>query len=215
MRAHLHLFARPLSAVLFLALAAGADADEHRHHREALDHKAGADASQLEAPALPDVPLLDQDGNRVWFYSDLVAGKVVVINFVFTTCTTICPPMGAIFARLQQELPAEAAEEVRLISVSIDPRVDSPERLASWSRKFGRRPGWTLLTGDKQDVDRVLKALEVFTPDKADHAPLVLVGDDRTGNWRRAYGLAPASTLEQLVADLRALRSSEALGAGR
>ena len=140
--------------------------------------------------AIPDLALVDQDGQSRRFVSEVLAGRKVAINFVFTTCTTVCPPMGATFGRLQDLLGERLGPEVTMVSVSIDPVVDTPERLAEWSARFGRREGWTLLTGPKPEVDRLLKALQVFTPDATDHAPTVLLGDPTSGRWERAYGLA-------------------------
>jgi protein SCO1/2 len=170
---------------------------------------AGRAAAQeaTAAPSIPDVALIDQDGKPVHVYSDLIHGKRVVMNFVFTTCTTICPPMGANFERLQTVLGARVGTadkagdkaDVRLISVSVDPQTDTPQRLKAWGAKFHAGPGWTLLTGPKEDVEHLLKALGVFTPDRADHSPLVLLGDDPAGRWTRAYGLAsPAKMVEVL-----------------
>ena len=161
-----------------------------------------AAAREPDAPAalgaldVPDVPLIDQDGRPVRFYTDLVKGKVVVVNFVFTTCTTICPPMGANFARLQKLL---AGKDVHLISVSIDPAADTPGRLKEWSRKFGAGPGWTLVTGDRGEVVRLLKALGVYTASVAEHSPLVLVGNEPARRWTRAYGLAAPAKLAELI----------------
>jgi protein SCO1/2 len=161
-------------------------------------------AQETAAPSIPDVELTDQDGRPVHVYSDLIRGKRVAMNFVFTTCTTICPPMGANFERLQKVLGARAGRagnDVRLISVSIDPQTDTPQRLKAWGTKFHAGPGWTLLTGRKEDVDRLLKALGVYTPDRADHSPLVLLGNDSAKRWTRAYGLAaPAKMVELLDA---------------
>ena len=150
----------------------------------------------MDAINVPDVPLLDQDGKAVHFYSDLVRGKVVAMNFVFTSCTTICPPMGATFAKLQTLL---AGKDVHLISVSVDPEVDTPQRLKAWAAKFGARPGWTLVTGDRNDVNRLLKALGVYTAGIADHSPLVLLGNEAAHRWTRAYGLAPPAKLAELI----------------
>ncbi|HVF45623.1 MAG TPA: SCO family protein, partial [Pyrinomonadaceae bacterium] len=108
---------------------------------------------------IPDVELLDQDGRKVRFYSDLVKGKVVAINFIFTTCTTICPPLGATFARVQRELGERAGRDVQLISISVDPATDTPERLKAWGQKFKAGGGWTLVTGAKPQVDELLRAL--------------------------------------------------------
>jgi protein SCO1/2 len=141
---------------------------------------------------------MNQRGEKVHFYSDLIKGKVVAINTIFTTCTTICPLMGANFAKVRKLIGDDA--NVSLISISIDPAVDTPERLEQWSRGFGLVPsGWTLLTGDPAEVTALLKALQVFTPDKQDHAPVVLVGGDSVGDWSRASALMPAAQLADLI----------------
>jgi protein SCO1/2 len=154
----------------------------------------------LDGLAVPDVKLVDQDGRPVRFYTDLVKGQVVAMNFVFTSCGTICPPMGANFAKLQKLLgERRGGPRVRLISVSIDPANDTPERLKAWAGKFGAGPGWTLVTGDREEVTRLLKALGVYTGSAADHTPVVLVGDDAHHHWTRAYGLAPPDKLAELI----------------
>ena len=175
-----------------------------------LAFQAGGFAAAARQPALgnrppwPDVEVVDQDGRQIHFYSDLVRGKRVAINFVFTTCTTICPPMGANFERLQALLGARAGADVRLLSISVDPLTDTPERLKAWGARFHAGPGWTLLTGRKEDLDRLLKAMGIFTADPASHAPILLLGDDRTGRWTRAYGLAPPAKIVQLLDGLSA-----------
>ena len=175
--------------------------DAHAHHRAMLEERVRMEkAGDLH---IPDLPVLTQDGNEVHFYSDLVENKVVVMNFIFTTCTTICPPLGANFGKLQQMLGDRAGKDIRLISVSVDPVTDTPERLKAWGAIFGAGPGWTLVTGGKSEVTQILKALQVFTPDYNDHSPVVLMGNAATGEWTRAYGLAPpkdmAAVLEGLL----------------
>jgi protein SCO1/2 len=150
-------------------------------------------------PSIPDVALVDQNGKPVRFYSDLVQGKVVMMNFIFTSCTTICPPMGATFAKVQKVLGERSGRDVHLISVSVDPASDTPERLKAWSQKLGAGPGWTLVTGDRENVTQLLKALGVYTASISDHSPLVLVGNDVQGRWTRAYGLAPPTKLVELI----------------
>lgn len=154
----------------------------------------------LGALNVPDVSLVDQDGKPVRFYTDLVKGRVVAVNFVFTTCTTICPPMGATFAKLEKLV---AGKDVQLISVSIDPTNDTPERLKEWSRKFGAGPGWTLVTGNRDEVTHLLKSLGVYTAGATDHSPLVLLGNDRARRWTRAYGLAAPAKLAELLEEAR------------
>lgn len=183
------------------APAAAQEGHDHQHHQ----HQAPpAQNTETRAEAvshlnIPDVTVMDQDGKPVHFYSDLVKDKVVAVNFVFTTCTTICPPMGANFAKLQKILGDRAGRDVHLISVSVDPTTDTPERMKAWGRKFGAGPGWTLVTGGKEEVTRLLKALGVYTPDINDHSPLVLVGNDARHQWTRAYGLAAPAKVAELI----------------
>jgi cytochrome oxidase Cu insertion factor (SCO1/SenC/PrrC family) len=150
---------------------------------------------------IPDTVVYDQDGKPLRFYSDLVKGKTVAINFIFTTCTTICPPLTATFRKVQQELGDRVGRDVQLISISVDPATDIPERLKAYSAKFKAGPGWTFITGSKPEIVLLLKALGANTGDKNDHSPMVLVGNDRAAYWTRTYGLAPASTLVNVIAD--------------
>lgn len=156
--------------------------------------------------SLPDVELVNQDGHRVHVYSDLIKGKVVAINSIFTTCTTICPTMGAGFARLERLLGDNP--DTMLISISVDPSHDTPEMLKAWSAKFHRGPGWTLLTGPKPDVDRLLKALGLQSADKDAHSPMTVIGSDRS--WTRQAGLPSPAKLAGIMNEQRAALAGEA-----
>jgi len=166
----------------------------------AADANAGASPVDENSVALkiPNAQVLDQNGKRISFYDDLVKGRVVAINFIFTTCTTICPPMTATFRRVQQELGASGSD-AQLISVSVDPTTDTPERLRDFAAKFKAGPGWTFVTGDKAQIDSLLQAFGVAVADKNDHTPMILVGNDRQGFWSRAYGLAAPSILVKTI----------------
>lgn len=193
----------PLSLLLLAAAApvrpaAAQTGHEHHHPPAAPSAPTGQEPQRADGLKIPDVALVDQDGRAVRF-PDLLQGHVVAVNFVFTTCTTICPPMGANFAKLRQLLGERAGREVELISVSVDPGNDTPERLKAWAGKFGSGPGWTLLTGQPDQVTRLLKALGAYTPNLTDHSPLVLVGNAATGQWTRAYGLAPPAKLVEII----------------
>jgi cytochrome oxidase Cu insertion factor (SCO1/SenC/PrrC family) len=148
--------------------------------------------------AVSNHTLTDQNGDEVKLY-DLIKGKVVAMNFIFTTCTTICPPMGANFSELNRRMKAVRGDELAMISVSIDPGNDTPERLKSWSDKFNAGPGWTLLTGETQVVYQLLKELKVFSPLKEDHAPILLIGTEGKDDWIRTNGLADADLIESTV----------------
>ena len=194
-------------AVLGLLIApASAQEDPHAHHH-AMAAAPTPEKPKVEAVDhldIPDVRVLDQDGKAVRFYTDLVKDRVVAVNFVFTTCTTICPPMGANFAKLQKLLGDRAGRDVHLISVSVDPTTDTPERMKAWAQKFGAGPGWTLVTGDREEVTRLLKSLGVYTANISDHSPLVLLGNDARHQWTRAYGLAAPAKLAELIGDMAA-----------
>lgn len=194
--------ARSLLAALVLLSTEPAAAQEHQHHQTAVPAPGKREAQALDSLQIPDVAVIDQDGKAVRFYSDLVKDRVVAMNFVFTTCTTICPPMGANFAKLRQLLGDRAGRDVHLISVSVDPTTDTPERLKAWAQKFGAGPGWTLVTGDRAEITRLLKALGVYTAGIADHSPLVLLGNDARRRWTRAYGLAPPARLAELIGEM-------------
>lgn len=166
----------------------------------------GAAAEQsLRVVQFSHVPLRDQDSREVRFPEDLFGDRLVVLNFVFTRCGTICPPMGAAFGRLQAELAARPELPVDLISISLDPVQDTPDRLKSWAERFGRKPGWTLLTGAKPDVDLALKSLDAFAAERSRHAALVLVGDPKSDRWLRIDGLA--SPQEMLGAITQLIKS--------
>jgi protein SCO1 len=149
---------------------------------------------------IPNAQVVDQNGTRLNFYSDLIKGKTVAINFVFTTCTTICPPLTATFRRVQQEA-ATRGLAVQLISISVDPTTDTPERLRDFAAKFKAEPGWTFVTGDKGEIDSVLKALGAAVSNKNDHTPMVLIGNDTSDYWTRTYGLTSPAKIVEIIDD--------------
>jgi cytochrome oxidase Cu insertion factor (SCO1/SenC/PrrC family) len=149
---------------------------------------------------IPNTRILDQDGKQLNFYNDLIKGKTVAINFIFTTCTTVCPPLTATFRKVQQ-IAAERGLDVRLVSVSVDPVVDTPERLKAFAEKFKVDQGWTFVTGDKGEIDTLLQALGASVANKNDHTPMILIGNDSSNYWTRAYGLSSPSRLVELIAE--------------
>jgi protein SCO1 len=138
---------------------------------------------------IPDIELIDQDGRTVHLYTDLVKGRVAALSFIFTTCTTICPLIGANLGRLQTELDQSLGGDIALISVSVDPVTDTPQRMKAWGAQFGARPGWELLTGGKEAVDQLLKAAGLFTPDIQSHSPFLLLVNGRTGDRIRVNAI--------------------------
>ncbi len=149
---------------------------------------------------LPDVVLTNEAGQSVRL-RELVAGKIAVIQTIFTSCGTICPPMGLNFGKLQKLV--EDQPDVVLISISIDPITDVPERLAAWADKFEAGESWTQLTGTSKDIRATLEALRMYTAEKTDHSAIVVVGHQDTGTWTRVDGLSDPETLARAVVDIR------------
>jgi protein SCO1 len=186
---------RRLVSLLLLGAGSGLAQTPHDHMHHAVEPA----REEALKPSIPDLALLNQDGEKVRFYSDLVKGKVVAINFIFTTCTTICPPMGATFAKVQSLLGQRMGTGLQLISISIDPANDTPQRLKAWGDKFHRQPGWTFVTGPKPEIDALLASLGASVSGKAEHTPVVVIGNDATGAWTRAYGLGGATQVAKII----------------
>ena len=157
-------------------------------------------ALSFSSAKIPNTRILDQNGKQLNFYNDLIKGKTVAINFIFTTCTTVCPPLTATFRKVQQTA-VERGLDVKLVSVSVDPVVDTPERLRAFAEKFKVDQGWTFVTGDKGEIDSLLQSLGVAVTNKNDHTPMILIGNDSIDYWTRAYGLSSPSKLVDLLAE--------------
>ncbi|HTZ17963.1 MAG TPA: SCO family protein [Dissulfurispiraceae bacterium] len=142
----------------------------------------------------PDVTLFNQDGKRVNFRSLIGQGKVVIMDFIFGTCTTICPVLSASFVNFQNRLGPESAK-IQLLSISIDPEHDTPRVLKDYLKKFRARPGWDFLTGNRENIERVTHAFDAYTADKMAHFPLTFVYSPVQKRWFRIDGLVATSEL--------------------
>lgn len=149
-----------------------------------------------------DVELINQDGQKMRFYSDVLKGKVVIINTFFATCTSVCPPMSRNFEKIQEFLGDRLGKEAFLVSISVDPEMDTPTRLKEYGRKFHARPGWIFLTGKKENLDWALYKLGQYVEKKDDHSTIVIIGNEPTGLWKKAFGLAQAGELIKVVEDV-------------
>jgi protein SCO1/2 len=155
-----------------------------------------------ESPAqkyFTDVVLVNQNGEKMRFYSDLLQGKVVIINSFFATCQGVCLPISRNLEKVQTALGDRLGKDVHIISISVDPAVDTPPALKEYAKKLNARPGWYFLTGDKQNVEFALKKLGHFVSDKQDHLNIIIIGNERTGLWKKAFGLAQSDELVKVV----------------
>lgn len=150
------------------------------------------------SPKIPDVEVVTHEGKTVRFYSDLVKGRNVAVNFIFTNCSTICPASGAMFASLQKQND----RGLHFISVSIDPAYDTPKRLTTWSKQFRTEPGWTLVTGSQTSIDAIVKAFGGPQGRPQDHNPLTIIGSDTTRTWQRLYGFPGAEKVTATVMEV-------------
>ena len=161
-------------------------------------------ASAIEGPSpahkyFTDVEVVNQNGQHLRFYTDLLRGKVVIINSFFATCQGSCLPMNRNLERLQDALGDHVGKDVHIISISVDPTVDTPANLREYARKLHARPGWYFLTGEKQNVGTALTKLGQFVDDKQNHLNIIIIGNDRTGLWKKAFALAPPEELFKVV----------------
>lgn len=179
--------------------------DKHRHGHTISTPPTVNEIQPVRIPNLtiPDVEVLDQEGRKQKFYTDLVKNKIVVINFVFTTCKSMCPLLGANFSKLQAALGERLNKEVFLISVSTDPETDSPEKLKAWGEKYKAKDGWTLVTGNKEQLTLLLQVFTGDGPRTGYHIPSVYIVSGIVSGANNthlpAYGLASAEDVLKLI----------------
>jgi protein SCO1/2 len=172
--------------------------DEHAQHRLMALQKIDTIYSSNDYQ-IPEISLIDMNYETVSLPEAFVSDKPVVVNFIYTTCTTICPILSATFSQIQRELGADAVG-LRMISISIDPEQDSPERLQDYARRFKSTANWHFLTGDIDDIVSIQKALDAYRGDKMNHIPLTFLYSAKADTWIRMEGFP--STAE-IVAEYR------------
>ena len=166
----------------------------------------GQDQKSPAEKYFSDVELIDQDGRKLRFYTDVLKGKIVAINTFFTTCTSICPPMNRNFEKMQEALGDRLGKDVFLVSISVDPVTDTPTRLKEYGKRFHAKPGWLFLTGKKENVDWALYKLGQYVENRDEHTSIFIIGNEPTGLWKKAFGLASAEELIKILEDVIADR---------
>lgn len=167
---------------------------QHQNHKE--------EPLTPAAKYFTDVELLDQDGRTLKFYSDVLKGKTVVINVLFTSCTNVCPPISRNFERIQDAIGERLGKDVFLVSITVDPETDTPTKLKEYSQRFHARKGWSFLTGKKENIDAALYKLGQYVEEKNQHKTVIIIGNEATGLWKKAFGLAAADELIKLVEEV-------------
>ncbi len=169
-------------------------ADEHAAHRAAMA-KIDVTVSK-QSYTVPDVNLIDSAGKKVALQSLLNGDQPVALNFIFTTCTTICPIMSATFAQMRRELGTDA-DRIQLVSITIDPEHDTPAVLSEYAKRFNATPEWHFLTGTPKDIEHVLRTFDSWTGTKTNHKPLTLMRRKGDSQWVRLEGLASGTALAE------------------
>jgi protein SCO1/2 len=154
---------------------------------------------------LYDLEMLNQDGKRLRFKSDVIGDKLVIISFTYSTCT-LRPVIDGITIGVQEKLGQRLGRDVEIVSISIDPATDIPPRMKQYQKSVNARPGWVFLTGKKADVDRVLVGLDSYAPNIASHPLSLLVGDGRTGKWKRIFGFPSPEAVMKVLQEFDAVR---------
>jgi protein SCO1/2 len=203
-----------LAAGLLAQASPARAADDHKG-KEAKAGCAHCDKEKAEAAAkkapgqaetkvtVVDRVLQDQDGKSVRFGKDVIGSDVVVMDFIFTNCTTICPVLSAKMVRLQSLLGPRLGKGIKLVTMSLDPLRDTPARMKDWGAKFKSGPNWHLITGPQEDQEAVLKGLGAYVANVAEHPPMLLVGNGKTGRWVRINGFPDPQKVVALVDELQ------------
>lgn len=161
-----------------------------------------ADLREAGLKYFTDVQLVDQDGKEVRLYSDLIAGKIIVVNSFFATCSGSCPVMAGTFRKIQDALGDRLGRDVHLISITVDPETDTPAQLSKFAHEAGAKPGWRFVTGDRANVEQALYKLGLLVPEKENHTAIVIIGNEPKGVWKKAFGLAPSADVLKLVQEV-------------
>ncbi|MBA4373620.1 MAG: SCO family protein [Thermodesulfovibrio sp.] len=148
----------------------------------------------VEKYSVPDVTLVNQRGTRVPLRSLLQSETPVMFDFIFTTCTTICPVLSASFTNFQRKMGPES-KKIHLVSISIDPENDTPKKMKDYLKRYDGQEGWDFLTGSRSDIDKVIKAFDTNASNKMSHLPIIIIWSPASKSWIRIFGLISTAEL--------------------
>lgn len=147
---------------------------------------------------VPDIEVVNQDGRHVHFNSQVVEGRIAIVTGFFTNCSSMCPFTQEKLAQVAKLLGPRMGKDVVIVSVSVDPENDTPARMKDWAEKFHTGPGWTLLSGNRPEVDTLLKSLGLFVELRQRHQSALMIGSAATG-WVRISSWTPSEKLARLA----------------
>ena len=133
----------------------------------------------------PNLPVVNQNGETLKFYDDLIKDKIVIVMFIYTSCTDICPLTTARMTLIEDKLGSAVGRDIFIVSMTVDPEVDTPEKLKAYSKSFATGPGWTFVTGKPEDIRAINYRLGERSKILSDHRNEIVLGNDVTGEWQR------------------------------
>lgn len=215
-----------LVSAIVAALFGAANASAHSEH-----HKAAGGAEAAQPPVTPiagkggsgsapdarsyftDLELQTQDGRKVRFFSDVLEGRTVLINVIFTNCEDACPLITKRLNEVREQIPELFGKQVHFVSLSSDPKRDSPKALKKFAQKnHADVDGWTFLTGPKESIDHILKKMGQFSEHIEEHSTLIIAGNVATKRWSK---IRPDAPPEAIVERLRILVASPTAAADK
>lgn len=177
--------------VAMTVLMLSANADEHAHHQSPAPATASAAPPTQFSVRLPEVEVIRQDNRRSPLIDELSGDGPIVLAFIYTSCTAVCPVTSQIMAKIQEKLGSNPAG-VRLVSISIDPEYDTPARLRDYADKVGAGPFWFHYTGTRTASRKIQRAFDAYFGDKMNHQPAIYVRARQGPSWVRIDGFPTA-----------------------
>lgn len=152
-----------------------------------------------DAEYFTNTPIVTHDGRTLRFYDDLIKDKIVVVNFIYTSCRDVCSLATARLAQARELLGDRVGRDIFFYSITLDPVLDGPEVLRKYADNFYSGPGWLFLTGEPDDIDLIRHKLGERSKTIGDHRNDVLLGNDATGEWGRDSVFSDTAQLVQSI----------------
>ena len=169
---------------------------------------AGRAASGPQGNTFPNPVLQNHEGRKLKFYDDVVRGKIVVINMMYTVCTGICPGNTANLMRVQEMLGSRVGRDIFMVSLTLRPEFDTPKALQAYRAQYGIKPGWTFLTGKPADVESIRRSLGFFDSDPAidsdlsQHTGMLRIGNAVRDRWVMTPALASPRQIARTILEM-------------
>jgi protein SCO1/2 len=190
--------------IIFSTLASAATTPNHSHHQHMMKNSTGY-TLKSEHYKLPDITLLTSNGQPISLKDLLDDNDSIILNFIFTSCTAICPIMSGTFSQVNNRLNKEK-NKIKMVSISIDPEYDTPNKLIAYAKKFNANSNWIFLTGDLNEIISIQKAFNAYRGKKMNHAPTTFIRTSQSASWTRLDGFASSA---EIIAEYKKLNENK------